>query len=280
MTAPVADAPAPKVFGPRRRRALLSFRRKSDLVWFLVSVGMFVSGLTSLVYTLGQWRRPVVVERLVEREVPSTPVPRETSRPAPAPAVEQTDEGPFPLESPVEKEPEFSPAPSSVSVKEKNTKGTKPLRWSLLEEKKFFLILFDRDARLTATATEVSGDPAVRLEYDFQSGRWVQAFVTLNRDFSKYARVRFAFKVEGADNTVEFKMVDADGTNVGASWTHRAGKSGWTEVSLPLKDLKYLWGGDGRMDWSQTRQIYFAVSRKSGDEGGKGRVTIRGVTFS
>lgn len=44
------DPPSQEPFPPRRRRALLSFRRKSDMVWFLFSVAFFLVALTLLVF--------------------------------------------------------------------------------------------------------------------------------------------------------------------------------------------------------------------------------------
>jgi hypothetical protein len=58
-------------FSPRRRRALLSFRRKRDLVWFLATTLSFVVSVTILSCGV-KLRKPVVVERVVEKVVASS----------------------------------------------------------------------------------------------------------------------------------------------------------------------------------------------------------------
>lgn len=297
MSSAPSDQQPQKIFTARRRRAILSFRRKGDVVWFVTSIGLFIAGFTSLGYTLLQWRRPVVIARPpdaaaaplapdvaphpVAPAAPAAPPAAEVSAaPAPpAPAVEAEPETPVEAEVP-------APPPAKRSRAERReairTEAPAPRTraYALFDDKATAQVLFDKNARITATALTAVGEPALRLDYDFQRGEWVQAFLNIKQDLGKYNRVQFAFNGEGGNNTLEFKIVDADGSNFGATWTHRTGRSAWTVVDVPLTELAYLWGGDNRMDWSRVRQIYFAVSRKNGDEGGKGRVVIRGVTFS
>jgi hypothetical protein len=140
--------------------------------------------------------------------------------------------------------------------------------------------LVDRWAKLSATRTEAAGEPALRLNFDLSQGEWVQCFLEVKENFKSYTRVQFLFMGEGSNNTLEFKVVDLDGTNVGIDWPQRTGKTGWTVVDLPLADLLYLYGGDPSLDWRHVRRISFAVSKRRGDQGGRGRVTIRGIKFS
>lgn len=297
MSSAPSDLQPQKIFTARRRRAILSFRRKGDVVWFVASIGLFIAGFTSLAYTLLQLRRPLVIARpsdpaaapLAPDVVPHPVAPAAPAAPpvaevsvapvAPAPVVEAEPEAPMEAEVP-------APPPAKRSRAERReasrTEAPAPRAraYALLDDKAPAQVLFDKNARITATALTAVGEPALRLDYDFQRGEWVQAFLNIKQDLGKYTRVQFAFNGEGGNNTLEFKIVDADGSNFGATWTHRTGRSAWTVVDVPLTELAYLWGGDNRMDWSRVRQIYFAVSRKNGDEGGKGRVVIRGVTFS
>lgn len=298
MSSAPSDLQPQKVFTARRRRAILSFRRKGDVVWFVTSLGLFVAGFTALAYTLLQLRRPLVIARAPDPAVtplapdaaPHPVAPAALTLPVP-PAVEEPVEVPASAVD-VEAEPPVQaeiPAPSPVkksraerreAARTETPPAPRTRAYSLLDDKATTQVLFDKNARVAATPITAVGESALRLDYDFQRGEWVQAFLNIKQDLGKYTRVQFAFNGEGGNNTLEFKIVDADGSNFGATWTHRTGRSAWTVVDVPLAELAYLWGGDNRMDWSRVRQIYFAVSRKSGDEGGKGRVVIRGVTFS
>lgn len=300
MSSAPSDLQPQKVFTARRRRAILSFRRRGDVVWFVTSVGLFIAGFTSLGYTLLQLRRPVVIARPadlaaapVAPDVAPHPVaPAAPPLPAAPPAAEAVVAPVTPVtvveaepETPVETEaPAPPPTKKSRAERREAVRSESPAprarAYALFEDKATAQVLFDKNARVTATALTAVGEPALRLDYDFQRGEWVQAFLNIKQDLGKYTRVQFAFNGEGGNNTLEFKIVDADGSNFGATWTHRTGRSAWTVVDVPLTELAYLWGGDNRMDWSRVRQIYFAVSHKSGDEGGKGRVVVRGVTFS
>ncbi len=60
--APMEENIPRKEFQPRRRRALLSFRRKRDLAWFLVTTIPFLVALTLLVFRV-KIRKPVTIER-------------------------------------------------------------------------------------------------------------------------------------------------------------------------------------------------------------------------
>ena len=140
--------------------------------------------------------------------------------------------------------------------------------------------MVDRGAKLNAASSEAVGERAIRLNYDLSRGEWAQCFLEVKEDFRSFSRVQFLFMGDGSNNTLEFKVVDLDGTNVGVDWPQRTGKTGWTVVDLPLADLLYLYGGDPLLDWRHVRRISFAVSKRRGDQGGRGRVTIRGIKFS
>jgi hypothetical protein len=56
------EGPPQRVLTPRHKRAFLSFRRKSDLLWFLTSVIMFSGGTAAFVLALffiGKTREPI-----------------------------------------------------------------------------------------------------------------------------------------------------------------------------------------------------------------------------
>lgn len=306
----------------RRKRAFLSFRRKSDLVWFGLSLILFSGGATALgvaVLYFGRGREPLAGTVLGP---PSLAVP-EMKFPLPTPpAIDEPKATPPLAKKPIENLPALlegsrtvsagararTPSPLHVEVKNKrppppgkkapvpkkksiDPKGGKITRggtipdsqnkgvYLLLQEAGVFKAETNFNATLAVDTTRSEGELALQLTYALNEGVWVQCFVNVQENFSNYSRVQFLFKGEGANNTLEFKMVDSDGTNVGIFWPQETGKKTWTVVNIPLSDLTYLWGGDSMMELKRLRQIFFAVSKKPGDQGGRGRVIIRGIKF-
>jgi hypothetical protein len=321
----------------RRKRAFLSFRRKSDLVWFGLSLILFSGGATALgvaVLYFGRGREPLVAA------VP-TPAPLLVPGVAPsAPAVHGVDDSQEPravvflaaekslgrkgsplsptkgtkgsVPSPPIKSKEVRRPPSSlrIEVHEKwaplrgqnsgvfPKKGSHPpeegdlsrgITLPLPQKREGYLLLkeagpfkpeHDRKAALVLERLDVDGEPALQLTYDLTQGTWVQCVVNVRENFLNYSRVQFLFKGEGAANTLEFKMADADGAKVGALWSLHTAKNAWTVVDIPFSDLTPLGGGDGTWDVRRLRQIFIAVSKKAGDKGGRGRVITRGIKFS
>jgi len=282
MTPTPDDPPAPKPLLPRRKRTLLSFRRRRDVVWFVLSVALFSGGVAALVVTTIQWRRltalpgsgaPAPVE---QEPAPLPNAPHEDPTPAPEPELPLPEpEEPSPPSEPPKKAAPTSPDPKKPAA----AVEPKGPRFDLLNTAPKFRSLADRNGRLTPTPVLVGTDRALKLDYDLADGQWVQAFVDLKQDLSKFTRVQFVFNGNGGANTFELKIVDSDGTNVGVDWSRASGRAASTVVDLPLTDLAYLWGGDSKLDWKRVRQIYFAISKKSGDQGGRGRVVVRGIRF-
>jgi hypothetical protein len=285
------EGPPQRVLTPRHKRAFLSFRRKSDLLWFLTSVIMFSGGTAAFVLALffiGKTREPIppavappplspVTAPLAA--TPPPPPPLEEKSPPPETAVPAKKSGGKPVvrAGASRARPAGATNPPSSPVLKTETKPSGTL---LLQQAGPFKTLVDRQAKLVVDPIESVGEPAIQLTYDLSYGDWVQCFVNVRENFSKYSRVQFLFKGEGASNTLEFKLVDSDGTNVGMVWSQQTGKKAWTVVDLPLTDLTYLWGGDSTLELKRLRQVFFAISKKPGDKGGRGRVTIRGVKFS
>lgn len=279
--------PPQRVLTPRHKRAFLSFRRKSDLLWFFTSVVMFSGGTAAFVLAvllIGKTREPIpslvvppplppvaaaLPERLPPPEKPASPA-------AAAPAKKSVEK--VPGRTGVSRaRPLGATIPPPVPVQKSEVKSP---GYFLLQQAGSFKTLADRKAKLVVEPTESVGEPAIQLTYDLSYGDWVQCFVNVRENFSKFSRVQFLFKGEGASNTLEIKLVDSDGTNVGMVWSQQTGKKAWTVVDLPLTDLTYLWGGDSTLELKRLRQVFFAISKKPGDKGGRGRVTIRGVKFS
>lgn len=288
-----------KVLTPRRKRTFLSFRRKSDLIWFIVSLSMFSGGLTALiVFTvtlargrqgapaavvastpLSTGRSPLPEPALVGPAAPSTPrpvpgKPERSVRPVASVPVRKA----FPL--PLEQKPRESPsAPLSKPVPIPTTRH-EGKAFLLIQQADSFKTAVGGAAIITVTPTAVLDDPAVQMTYDLSRGDWAQFYLDVQENFSTFSRVQFLFNGAGANNTLELRLVDADGTCMGTSWSRQTGRKEWTVVNLPLADLTYLWGGDSFLDLKRVRRIIFVVSKKRGDKGGRGRVTIRGIKFS
>jgi hypothetical protein len=271
-----------KIFTPRRRRSILSFRRKSDMIWFLLTLTLFISGVTAFVLTFLQFKPAEWPEESagipLATAVPVTPAAPAADAPAPLPAPPLPE--PAPLTPVVESKPEPvkpppRPAPTAVRAV--------PVESALLPLKEGVLLrsITDKNARVTATLVRrANGQPALTIDYDLRGGDWVQVYADVTEDLSRYGRVGFAFRGEGANDTLEFKIVDRDGSNFGLAWPRQTGLGRWTSVDLPLSGLKYLWGGDSHMDWRAVRQVYFAVSRGAGETAGRGRVIVRDFQFA
>lgn len=285
MSAPSGDLQPQRVLTPRRKRTFLSFRRKSDLVWFLASLVMFSGGVTAFflaVFFIGRPREPIPVPVAAPLPVPTeSPLP-ELPVPPPAEIPEKKGPPPAPPSRAGDRGRASAPrvlpratAPPPVAPSDPNARP-----YVLFHEVGTFKTLVENRATIDVEQVQSVGEPAIQLTYDLAQGNWVQCYVNIRENFSGYSRVQFLFSGEGAKNTLEFKIVDADGTVAGMSWPQQTGKKGWNVVDLLLSDLPYLRGGNSTLDLKRVRQIYFSIAVKPGDRGGHGRVTIRGVTFS
>lgn len=312
------DLQPQRVLTPRRKRAFLSFRRKSDLLWFLTSVVMFSGGIAAFVlavFYIGPTRKSIPMPAATP---PPLPAPERTSLSPLPPSLPSTgivdrpraDESkarprtedrrpspplPKPLLRPKPLIVLRSPAPAPKTElkvlppvsdgRDLHRGGTtsrlqKRREYLLLEESNSFKSDAENEAKVVVESIDSAGEPAVQLTYDLRGGAWVRCFVNVHENFLNFSRVQFLFKGEGANNTLEFRMVDVDGSTVGTLWSEQTGKKAWTVVDIPLTDLTYLWGGDSTLDKGRVRQIIFVISKKSGDAGGRGRVTLRGIKFS
>jgi hypothetical protein len=333
------DLKPQRILTARRKRAFLSFRRKSDVVWFAVSLIFFSGGVTALalaVMYFGRIHHPLVDTvpdpaslALPEFASPPPPPPvmeepQETSPLAPK-SIERSPVGPVVthVPSPKAKTP---PTSSRKSQKEKRSStlhieviekwpplpGQKPSarkksrdpqkktnvsgrnlpreatpppppkigEYLLLREAGPFKSETHRHATLSAEPTQSEGEPALQLTYDLNNGTWVQSFVGVRENFSNFSRVQFLFMGDGSSNTLEFKMADDAGTAMGSLWSLETAKKDWIAVNLPFSQLAYLKGGGATLDLRNLRKFFFTISKKPGDKGGRGRVTIRGVRFS
>ena len=203
--------------------------------------------MTILVFKV-RFEKPKVIEKIVERVVIQKEfIPEPSSAPL----------KPIQKDSPPELKPTYHPFQTGNALETSTHYGA------------------DIEARFT-------GDEAQRIlliAYDLGSGKWVQVYQSMEADLSPFSKVEFSYKGEGSANTLELKIVDANGSGFGARWDQGTRKPSWTSVGIPLAQLKRLSGGDNVMDWKHVRQLVIIISRKKGDEGGPGAIQIKGLTI-
>lgn len=134
------------------------------------------------------------------------------------------------------------------------------------------------DKNATATLTDVPGQSGTALEmaYDLKTGVWLGAFKQMSEDATGKTGFRFVYRTEGAVNTIEFKLEDADGTNSGRLFRPA---SSWTTVEIPFSQIEFWWtnketGGNNALNLADFK-VHFAVSKKDpADQGGAGKLFI------
>lgn len=141
----------------------------------------------------------------------------------------------------------------------------------------------DVDSHLSVRPVKVGSFDALEMDYDlWGGGRWVRLSVEVSGDFSRFEMLQFQLTGEGKSNTFDVVIEDEDGTQQGFSWAKRTNRWPWVPMGVSLGAMKTLApGGVEGMDWSHIRRVSFQVSchPEGGDEGGKGRVLLRGVRF-
>lgn len=289
-----------RVFQPRQRRGLLSFRRRRDLVFFVVCLSGLLIGLISLAVAL-----VVVNRRSAPAPDPSAeavePPPLETPPPAPPPFTAPTPAEPV---NPTEATPppapissEINAPPPSPTVDGEDGAGspdpdkktipplaaTKPADFPRLASP-YVLLSNNRPMKIDAdTTSEIiaetivgGGQPALKIRYQLVQGRWVRVSYKTPADLRGARSVSLAFRVEGKVNTIEFGVIDDDGTVASVAWSKISESTVWATEEVPVENLA-LSGGDGTMDWSHVRTMYVRISKARGVKGGKGTVLVRAI---
>ncbi len=127
-----------------------------------------------------------------------------------------------------------------------------------------------------ASAAAKADGGALRIDYTFGGGKWVQAKKSLSPDLRPYNALAFRMRGEGPANRLEIKLEDKDGVNFGKSFDAATAGKDWRDYEIPFKEFKYWWGGDGSFDWQHPKLIYIAAA-KSG--GGQGSIWIDDLKF-
>lgn len=104
-------------------------------------------------------------------------------------------------------------------------------------------------ATIRASVVPSPHGPAVRLDYDFKPGEWVEAVRTFSVKPADYGNVTFFWRGTRTGVTFELKFSDADGTVFGLKMpTRDLREEEWTKVTIPWKDLHVMWGGNQKLD--------------------------------
>ena len=112
------------------------------------------------------------------------------------------------------------------------------------------------------------------LEIDYDLGsKFLSRWVVIEKDMYLRLPDKYAFKLlvksEGSENTLEFKLIDSNGSTFGKKITLAPTAGEWKEIRIGSKEISYWWGGDKVLD--RIKRISFGISTKSG---GGGKVYI------
>lgn len=120
---------------------------------------------------------------------------------------------------------------------------------------------------------------AMVLKYSIPAGQWVSIRRAINADLSSgNQRLVFRLKGEGDPTDLEIKLVDRDDSTFGKVFSGMSGNGKWVDVSIPLTDFAYMWGGaDNKLDVSLVRYLDIAIS---GAQGGAGKVSISDIRIA
>ncbi|HOW27795.1 MAG TPA: carbohydrate binding domain-containing protein [Elusimicrobiota bacterium] len=108
------------------------------------------------------------------------------------------------------------------------------------------------------------------LDYQFPANQWVAIRKAVKMSMTDDSVFVFYIKAEGAVNNLEFKIVDTDGSTFGYTFSELTQYKDWQEVSLVLKDMKYLWGNENGLDKERIAFVDIALS----GNGGKGKAYL------
>lgn len=125
---------------------------------------------------------------------------------------------------------------------------------------------------------------AVRLNWDLNSGEWVQAKYTFPIPVDLSEKDIFGLSLKGSAGTanrISLMFADRDGVFFGLDCDGLSAVSRWMiNLSFPKKMFYYFFtipprSGSPQIDWSRIDRFFVAVKRPAaGSGGGKGRMTI------
>ncbi len=306
-----------RVFQPRQRRALLSFRRRRDLVFFIVCVVGLLVGVISLLSAIAVVKRrpapPTVTTSPAPAVEPPAPPPLAVPPPtpevpaaAPAPATPPAAEPPI-AETPsraIEPEPEpaVRPEKREKSTPPRAEKKSEPEKKTEPEKKKksakpavkpadlprlaspYLLLSNNRPMKIDAdTTAEIIAETIVvggqpALEIRYRMEEGRWVRVSFNTPSDLHGARFVTLTFRGEGNTNAIEFGVVDADGTVASASWSKG-TGTPTWSTAEVAVENLSrsGGDGELDWSHVRSMYVRVAKGRSGEGGNGTALVRSV---
>ncbi len=133
------------------------------------------------------------------------------------------------------------------------------------------------EAQLTVSRVDSEIGKVTKMDYTFNKGQWavIERYFSLN--MFEYGGLSFDFAGDNANNHLEVKLEDRDGTRYKKQlYKFTDTDNRWTKVKLDLtKDFLFEASGDnGNLNLKQIAKIYFAIVKKDGTDG---NVTIDNI---
>jgi len=141
----------------------------------------------------------------------------------------------------------------------------------------------DSGASLSVTSVNGYSSKAVKLDYSFDSGSWVQVNRDLSgADLSGGDSIRFYYRGTGASNNVEIKVYDSDDDIFSYTFNGITSQASWISATV-LRNKFTLWTdsddnplGDGTADWDSVTKVAIGITKNSG---GSGTLDIDNLTL-
>ncbi len=124
----------------------------------------------------------------------------------------------------------------------------------------------DNDSKAVIYVTKKNKDRALKLKYNFLSGKWLQMKKLINCDLSKNSKIKFNFSGTGHINIFQLKLEDEEGNVFGRDFGNII-PSFWKEIKIDLNSLEKFWGKGSKLNLSKIKKIYFVVIAKDGEKG-------------
>ncbi len=130
-----------------------------------------------------------------------------------------------------------------------------------------------------AAAPGLGGQPALRLDYDFQGhGGWAAARHPLDLTLPPSYEIRFKLRGAGTANRLEVKLVDTSGPSGESVWWHvdpaQGWPTAWTAERIRKRQITFAWGPAGGGEPNRIGAIEIAVTAGGG---GRGSLWLAGL---
>jgi hypothetical protein len=113
--------------------------------------------------------------------------------------------------------------------------------------------------------------------FTIPAGQWVSIRRANQRgSVGGQPRLVLRMKGEGDPTDVEIKLIDRDDSTFGKVFSPaRGGAEKWTDVTIPLSEFAYMWGG-ATANWTSSLVRYLDIAI-SGGQGGAGKLSVSDI---